>query len=253
MRKFLLKIVKRFGYKVTRFDNNAETRYTDIQDKVFWRFFNTCQPFTMTSVERMYTLYQATTYVIENDIPGDFVECGVWRGGSSLMVAQVLHHHRVTDRHLYLYDTFEGMSEPTQEDLDFRGQKATVLLEAKKDEKETSVWCLANLADVKATMSTSEFPAANIHYIQGKVEATIPATLPAGLIALLRLDTDWYASTKHELTHLYPRLSERGVLIVDDYGHWEGCRKAVDEYFLKEKKRLLLQRIDYTGRLAIKT
>ena len=168
------------------------------------------------------------------------------------MVAQVLAHRGVSDRHLYLYDTFEGMSEPTVEDVDFRGQKADQMLEQSQDQKETSVWCLANLDDVKLTMSNSSFPAENIHYVEGKVEDTIPVTVPAGAIALLRLDTDWYTSTKHELIHLYPSLSSSGVLIIDDYGHWEGCRKAVDEYFTEQKTSILLQRIDYTGRLAIK-
>jgi hypothetical protein len=168
------------------------------------------------------------------------------------MVAQVLQHRGVNDRHLYLYDTFEGMSEPTAEDVDFRGQKADQMLEQTQDKKETSVWCLANLDDVKLTMSNSKFPSENIHYVEGKVEDTIPVTVPAGSIALLRLDTDWYTSTKHELIHLYPSLSSDGVLIIDDYGHWEGCRKAVDEYFAEQKQTIFLQRIDYTGRLAIK-
>jgi hypothetical protein len=190
--------------------------------------------------------------VIDQNIPGDFVECGVWRGGSSLMVAQVLQHRGVSDRHLFLYDTFEGMSEPTAEDVDFRGQKADLMLEQTQDQKETSVWCLANLDDVKLTMSNSSFPSANIHYVEGKVEDTIPTTVPSNAIALLRLDTDWYASTMHELIHLYPSLSASGVLIIDDYGHWEGCRKAVDEYFAEQKQTIFLQRIDYTGRLAIK-
>ncbi len=252
MRKLLLSIIEQFGYKVTKFDRKAAGPYADIQDKTFWSFYQKCQPYTMTSVERMFALYQATNYVIDQNIPGDFVECGVWRGGSSLMVAQVLAHRGVSDRHLYLYDTFEGMSEPTAEDVDFRGQKADQMLEQTQDQKETSVWCLANLDDVKLTMSNSSFPAENIHYVEGKVEDTIPVTVPAGPIALLRLDTDWYTSTKHELIHLYPSLSASGVLIIDDYGHWEGCRKAVDEYFAEQKTSILLQRIDYTGRLAIK-
>ena len=251
MRKLLLNLIEFLGYKVTKFDRKAAGPYADIQDKVFWEFYQACQPYTMTSVERMFALYQATNYVIDQKIPGDFVECGVWRGGSSLMVAQVLAHRGVSDRHLYLYDTFEGMSEPTVEDVDFRGQKADQMLEQSQDQKETSVWCLANLDDVKLTMSNSSFPAANIHYVEGKVEDTIPVTVPPA-IALLRLDTDWYTSTKHELIHLYPSLSSSGVLIIDDYGHWEGCRKAVDEYFVEQKTSILLQRIDYTGRLAIK-
>jgi len=73
-----------------------------------------------------------------------------------------------------------------------------------------------------------------------------------GKIALLRLDTDWYESTAHELKHLYPLLVPGGVIIIDDYGHWEGARKAVDEYITAEKLPLLLNRIDYTGRIGIK-
>ena len=103
MRKFLLSLIEQFGYKVTKFDRKAAGPYADIQDKTFWEFYQICQPYTMTSVERMFALYQATNYVIDQAIPGDFVECGVWRGGSSLMVAQVLQHRGVSDRHLYLY------------------------------------------------------------------------------------------------------------------------------------------------------
>jgi hypothetical protein len=85
----------------------------------------------------------------------------------------------------------------------------------------------------------------------GKVEDTIPADIPEK-IALLRLDTDWYESTKHELIHLFPRLQKGGVLIIDDYGFWKGARKAVDEYFAENNIQILLNRIDDTGRMAIK-
>jgi O-methyltransferase len=83
------------------------------------------------------------------------------------------------------------------------------------------------------------------------VEDTLPDQAPER-IALLRLDTDWYASTKHELEQLYPRLAEGGVLIVDDYGHYEGARRAVDEYFRAAGEPVLLNRIDFSGRLVIK-
>ena len=87
-----------------------------------------------------------------------------------------------------------------------------------------------------------------IHFVEGKVEDTIPAHAPER-IALLRLDTDWYESTRHELEHLYPRLSRGGVLIIDDYGHWQGARQAVDEYF-GDAHAALLNRIDYTARAS---
>jgi hypothetical protein len=86
--------------------------------------------------------------------------------------------------------------------------------------------------------------------VKGKVEETIPGVVPAQ-IALLRLDTDWYESTYHELTHLYPLLSKNGVLIIDDYGYWEGCRKATDQFLKENHLDLLLQRLDSTGRLAL--
>jgi hypothetical protein len=90
-----------------------------------------------------------------------------------------------------------------------------------------------------------------MHFVKGKVEDTIPASTP-DRIAILRLDTDWYASTRHELEHLYPLLAPGGVLIIDDYGHWEGCRQAVDEYFASRNLQVLLNRVDYTGRIAVK-
>ena len=87
--------------------------------------------------------------------------------------------------------------------------------------------------------------------VKGKVEDTLPGHAPDH-IAVLRLDTDWYASTKHEMEHLYPRLARGGVLIIDDYGHWAGSRQAVDEYLAEHGIHLLLNRTDYTGRMALK-
>ena len=220
-----------------------------VQDIVFLKIFQQCKPFTMTSIERMYALYNAVKYVIQNDIEGDFVECGVWRGGSSMMIALTLKSMNINDRQLFLYDTYEGMSEPTENDIDFRGGNADSLLKQNVQDKENSVWCLADLQDVQNNMKLTEYPLNNIKFVQGKVEDTIPQTISES-IALLRLDTDWYESTAHELKYLYPKLQNKGVLIIDDYGHWEGCRKAVDEYFLNNP--LLLNRIDYTGRIAIK-
>jgi O-methyltransferase len=101
-------------------------------------------------------------------------------------------------------------------------------------------------------MYSTGYDMGRIHFVKGKVEDTIPNGAPSR-IAILRLDTDWYESTRHELENLYPRLSPRGVLIIDDYGHWAGCRQAVDEYIHSNKIKLLLNRVDYTGRVAVKT
>jgi hypothetical protein len=208
-------------------------------------------PYTMTSPERVNALIRAVRYVAEHDIPGAIVECGVWRGGSMMAVARTLLALGDAERDLYLFDTFEGMSPPTEADVDLSGRRASQALAQTARTDEHSYWCYASLDDVKSALGRVGYPAARLHYVQGKVEETVPAQAPPE-IALLRLDTDWYESTKHELAHLYPRLVSGGVLIVDDYGHWKGSRQATDEFIAATPGFGLLQRIDYTGRLAIK-
>ncbi|MFX1257024.1 MAG: TylF/MycF/NovP-related O-methyltransferase [Promethearchaeota archaeon] len=100
-------------------------------------------------------------------------------------------------------------------------------------------------------MALTGYPKESVVYIKGKVENTIPNMIPEK-ISLLRLDTDWYNSTYHELKHLYPILSQKGIIIIDDYGHWKGARKATDNYFKENNVQILLNRIDYKGRLGIK-
>jgi O-methyltransferase len=251
MKKLVAGVLDKFGYTINRKD--AESGKTeDIRNDEFWELYHFCKPYTMTSVERMFALYNSVNYVVANNIPGDFVECGVWRGGSAMLIARILQLRNISDRKLYLFDTFEGMSEPTTDDVDHRGNDAASLMEQNIGNKEESVWCLASIEDVKRNLLLTSFQPANLVFVKGKVEETLPK---AGMdrIALLRLDTDWYDSTRHELIHLYPMLVVNGVLIIDDYGHWAGCRKAVDEYFREHKIDLLFNRIDYTGRLCIKT
>lgn len=230
----------------------AETLPVDIAgDAEFMLIYNKCRPYTMTSVERMYALYQSVKYLVGQGIPGDFVECGVWRGGSSMIIAMTLLQCGITDRPIWLYDTFEGMSEPGSEDKSFSGDSAVKLLEKEDKSVETSIWCYSSIDDVKKNLFSTGYPASNIHFIKGKVEDTLPSNSHSS-ISLLRLDTDWYESTKIELQLLYPRLYKGGVLIIDDFGHWEGAKKAVVEYFNQTAIPSLLCRIDYTGRLMVK-
>jgi hypothetical protein len=121
-----------------------------------------------------------------------------------------------------------------------------------KTQKQTSfIWGIAPLESVRTNVESTDYPVECVRYIQGRVEDTIPLEAP-DQIALLRLDTDWYESARHELVHLYPRLVPGGVLVIDDYGHWQGARKAVDEYLAEHGIRVLLCRMDYTGRIALK-
>lgn len=207
---------------------------------------------TMTSFERMRALIQAVDYIEEAKIKGDIVECGVWKGGSMLIAASVLVEKRSFDRRLFLFDTFEGMSDPTSDDVSAVNQKdAESLLKMADKEDGDNIWCYSGLEEVKSTMKNVNYPEDKILYVKGKVEDTLP-TDEISSIAILRLDTDWYESTKHELEHLFDKLVPGGVLIIDDYGHWSGAKKAVDEFLSKRGISLFLNRIDYTGRLAIK-
>lgn len=204
----------------------------------------------MTSPERILALCHGVDHIVKHQIEGDIVECGVWRGGSMVATAKTLIGHDQVDRRLWLYDTFDGMSAPSSEDVDFMGQSASGLLAEQDREDAKSIWCFSPMEQVREAMETTGYPADKINFVPGKVEETLPKTTPSK-IALLRLDTDWYESTRCELEHLFPKMVDGGVLIIDDYGHWEGCRRAVDEYFDSHDVQIFLQRIDYTGRMAI--
>ena len=206
---------------------------------------------TMTSPERILALCQAVEYVVRQRIPGDIVECGVWRGGSMVAAARMLIQLKETDRDLWLYDTFEGMTEPTEQDVDFSGQAAGQLLRQADPADAASIWCRSPLEGVRQALCETGYPSERQRFVPGRVEETLSQTVPER-IALLRLDTDWYESTRCELEQLYPRLAPGGVLIIDDYGHWQGCRRAVDEYLAQHHIPMLLGRIDYTGRIGIK-
>lgn len=207
--------------------------------------------YTMTSPERILALLRAVRYVVEQKIPGDFVECGVWRGGSVLAMLRTLLELGVRDRRVWLYDTFEGMSPPTSSDVDFRGQPAGEQLAQQSKADAESIWCCSGLEEVRQTLATCDYPAELLRFVPGPVETTLRSETLPDSIALLRLDTDWYASTQIELQVLFPRLMDRGVLLIDDYGHWQGCRRAVDEYFKQQRVDMYLHRIDYTGRIGI--
>jgi len=205
---------------------------------------------TMTSLERMHALYTATRYIVDNDIAGDFVECGVWRGGSVMLIAHTLLRCGVTDRRIWLYDTFTGMTPPSDADIQhMSGTPASELLASRARTPDDPFHAFAPREIVEENLRRTGY--ANFRIVEGDVLTTIPANAPEE-IALLRLDTDWYASTRHELEQLYPRITTGGVLIIDDYGYWRGARKATDEYLATLAHRPLLQRIDYTGRMCVK-
>lgn len=206
------------------------------------------KPRTMTGHQKLIGLVLATRYIAQHGISGAVVECGVWRGGSMQAVALTLQEQGTTDRELHLFDTFDGMPPPTAEDRRHDGLSAKELLET--HDRSSPIWAIATLDDVQTAMDEVGYPSELIHFHQGRVEATIPGQAPQQ-IAILRLDTDWYASTRHELAYLYDRLSPGGVLIIDDYGHWQGARQAVDEFLADTGAPLLLLPLA-SGRIAVK-
>jgi hypothetical protein len=207
---------------------------------------------TMTSAKRIQVLCEATRYISRARIPGDVVECGVWRGGSMMAVARTLLQEGDTERHLHLFDTFEGMTDPTEHDVSIDGTTAAEMMRgAPRSGDRGSVWCVASEEVVRSAICATKYPEERIHLVKGRVEETVPGLAPAR-IALLRLDTDWYESTRHEMESLFPRLASGGVLLIDDYGHWKGARKAVDEYLRRTGHEMMLHRIDYTGRVGVR-
>jgi len=248
MLKFIQKVLIRLGYNLVKFDELPG----DIVEKDFLKYYEKDKQFTMTGLFRMYALYHATKYVIENDIEGDIVECGVWKGGSTMLSADMLVEKKLFDRKLYLYDTYEGMSKPTDKDL-YHGFQQKALKDWESRQTDThNTWCYSPIEEVKTNLLSTGYPEEKIEFVKGKVEDTIPGTIPKK-ISILHLDTDWYESTYHELIHLFPLISKNGVLIIDDYGFWQGSREAVDQYFEEKNIKMLFNRIDYNGRMFVKT
>jgi O-methyltransferase len=243
VQSLIRRFFKAFGYEILRMGQD----YTADEVEVFERV----RLFTGTSTERIAGLMSAVNYIIRNQIEGDFIECGVWRGGSMMAAMLTLLRLGDTSRHFYLYDTYTGMTPPTSDDVSFDGQKASALLATTEKKEGATIWCIAGLEDVQRNVWSTGYPKDKIHFIKGRVEDTLPEQAPQR-IALLRLDTDWYESTRHELIHLYPRLCPRGIMILDDYGHWQGARRAVDEYFTGQTFAPLLNKLDLTGRLVVK-
>ena len=225
-------------------------KYKDIDDPFFC---NVIMPNCMNNImasgfgsfETIYAAYNNVKYIVENKIPGDIVECGVWRGGITQLAALTMIHLKDTSRKIYLYDTFEGMPKPEDEDLDWDGNRAldtwrTITLKGEK-------WGFGgDINSVNQLMLSTKYPKEKIFITKGKVENTIPNVIPKK-ISLLRLDTDFYKSTLHELNHLFPILVLGGILVIDDYGYYLGSRKATDEYFKKNKIKMLLSRINNLG------
>lgn len=260
MKGLIQKLCHVFGYEISRFVPKTkrvveiDTIIPEISESEKEMIATSLQ-YSMTNPERMWAIVQAMKYLVGKKIEGDVVECGVWKGGNILLFTLLLEFFNVK-KPVWAYDTYEGMSLPTDNDVDFRGKHSKELLVSAPriaEEGTHNIWCYSTLDEVMENVQRHAQSSDAIHFIKGKVEETLmdEKNLPEK-ISLLRIDTDWYESTKKCLEVLYPRLVSGGVLILDDYGHWKGSRKAFDEYFAERGETPFLHRVDYTCRLMIK-
>lgn len=230
----------------------------------FEESYRIAQRYTCSSPPVAYALYRSVAHVVHTATPGDVVECGVGLGGSAYLAARSLRELDDTGRWLWLYDTFDGHWEPPGADDGYvADDDRTRLLRAtarrnrtniERDGRQAAAWTEpghVGADEVRRLVERSGYPAGNVRIVEGLVQQTIPATRPDA-VAILRLDTDFYESTLHELQHLYPLLSPGGVLIVDDYGKHLGATRAVDEYFSGVTSPPLLVRLDTQGCLGVK-
>ena len=256
IKNLIKKILEKFSYEIKKIKKINILLFNSKEINNFEEYYQICKKESLNvSKERFVSLYQSVNYIYKNDIEGDFVECGVFMGGSAMMISFALKEFEKINtsvKNLWLYDTFEGMANPTIYDENILKEKATIELKNKtKKENSKDIWAYSSIDYVKQNITKTYIKPERVKYIKGLVEETLIKKKPKK-ISLLRLDTDFYQSTKKELEELYPLLERGGILIIDDYGHWKGCKKAVDEYF-KDKKNIFFQQIDYSGLIGVKT
>ena len=245
--KAVKEILNKLGYDLKKVSNQFPAESTPEEKELIE---SSCK-YSTTGIIRMWALVQSIKYIHKKNIDGDMVECGIWKGGNVILMKKMIEKYNLKNK-VYGYDTFEGMPDATIWDIDYKGNDASNLMRnSKKDESVRNIHAYASLTAVENNIRDSVGSMDGINLIQGKVEETLreKKNLPKK-ISILRLDTDWYESTKAELETLYPRVEKGGIVIIDDYGHFKGAKKAVDEYFGDQKP--FMHYVDYTCRLFIK-
>lgn len=207
--------------------------------------FKKVYPFTMVGYARLSNVYELANMVEKNKTEGVFAECGVWKGGCAAVMAFMAQKFG-SGRKIWLFDSFEGLPEPTKEDGEIASSYALNKTEGKL---KTIDKCVASLKDVEEVFfKVLKLNKENIIISKGWFQDTLPsAKQKIGKIAILRLDGDWYESTKCCLDNLYDNVIIGGYVVLDDYGYWEGAKRALDEFFVERKISPKLIKIDDTG------
>ncbi len=252
------RVLQRSGYEISRTGTAKKTAlaaslWPASEDSE--RAIAAVRPNTMVALPGLISLYEQALYCERAGIPGAFVECGVWKGGSIGLMAWVNLHHGRERRPLHLFDSFQEICEP---DAAVDGDRAVREAQMWSTTKGTSgrLEPLKGFYDAKGGPGTVEenrrlleqtigYDPALVHIHQGWFQDTMPTARDAiGPIALLRIDADWYASTKTCLDHLAALVQPGGVIVIDDYGAYEGCRLAVDEYLAVQRQPPFLNRVN---------
>ncbi len=199
----------------------------------FAQIYRCVRPYTMSGPSRLHALYGAVRGVLERDVPGAVVECGTARGGSAALMGLALARARAR-RPLWVFDTFDGIPPPTDGDPDFHIARSY------------TGHFRGELAEVRALFDRLGI-GEDVRLVKGLFQDTLPAA-DVGPIAVLHVDGDWYESVKVCLEQLYERVSPGGIVQIDDYGHWDGARRATDEFLAALGLDVELRYLDYTGR-----
>jgi O-methyltransferase len=253
------KLLTHCGYKVVARDAIIEKPYRNLAKPLdymesefleIWKDW--CSAMKRNNFSpSFYTTYKAAKYLLANNIAGDFVESGVYEGAQCAFLSLALQRLGGADRMIYLYDTYEGMPQPTAKDLDLNKQEAAIEKFNRLQQGGVSEWNSCSLDQVRSNVLATGYDESKLRFVQGKVQDSLREVYPEN-IAFLRLDTDFYESTQAEMNVLFPRLASGGVFIVDGYGRWAGQQQAVDEHLAEHGIEPLLLRSGYNDWVAIK-
>ncbi|MBX9951402.1 MAG: TylF/MycF family methyltransferase [Candidatus Obscuribacterales bacterium] len=217
-------------------DQESQAQYV----KGFIEHYISGTAITMLPMARMRNLRHCVVDTIKNNVPGDLIETGVWRGGATIYMRAILKAYNITDKTVWVADSFEGLPEPDSElnPIEYKAFKGPVMTKVYKH-------FAVGLDEVKRNFAAYDLLDEQVQFLKGWFKDTLPDA-PIKSLSVLRLDGDFYESTIDSLNNLYPKLSRGGYLIIDDYGEesWTECKRAVEEYRAKHGIKDELIRVD---------
>lgn len=260
MKKFCNFLSKLFPSQYLFLDNNIRMHFeSDGELRIVKGFIKKMRPYTMLPTTRLLSLYTQVKYCEQNNIKGDYMECGVWKGGAVGLMALTNQLYATKRRHLFLFDSFDDICPPDPQIDGFRAIQDTLKYANKTDLQKSKSSASKPMSGFyasfggKGTLSQNKklffsqikYDRNYVHFYKGWFEDTMPmAAKDIGNLSILRIDADWYKSVYISLKYFYPKVVKGGFIIIDDYGYYEGCTKAVKKYFLERNIHLYPNSID---------